>query len=95
MDGNDFIDKGVPCAVVHFGKDGTVAQTGYYNTENIHVEDWQYESIASSILTDIQAYFETEEGQAEFKQWKAEREAQGIPPVSYTKTPRSSRRRKQ
>ena len=34
------------------------------------------EAIARCILPDIIAYFETEEGQREFREWKAKRDAE-------------------
>ncbi len=34
------------------------------------------ESIARCILPDILAYYESEEGQREFREWKAKREAE-------------------
>ena len=34
------------------------------------------ESIARCILSDIIAYYETEEGQREFREWKAKRDAE-------------------
>ena len=34
------------------------------------------ESIARCILPDIIAYYETEEGQRQFQEWKAQREAE-------------------
>ena len=37
------------------------------------IPDFEIDSLARALLTAIQAYFETEEGQREFAAWQAER----------------------
>jgi hypothetical protein len=41
---------------------------------NTNIPQHEIEKIARILLPDIQAYYESEEGQREFAEWKAERE---------------------
>lgn len=41
---------------------------------NTGIPDYIIDSLARALLPAIQAYFETEEGQREFKVWQAERQ---------------------
>ncbi len=41
---------------------------------NTGIPDFEIDSLARALLPAIQAYFETEEGQREFKAWQAERQ---------------------
>ncbi len=41
---------------------------------NTGIPDFEIDSLARALLPTIQAYFETEEGQREFKAWQAERQ---------------------
>ena len=41
---------------------------------NTNIPQHKIEKIARILLPDIQAYYESEEGQREFAEWKAERE---------------------
>ena len=43
---------------------------------NSDIPQHAIESIARCILPDIIAYYETEEGQREFREWKAKRDAE-------------------
>ena len=43
---------------------------------NSDIPQYIIESIARCILPDIIAYYETEEGQREFHEWKAKRDAE-------------------
>ncbi len=40
---------------------------------NTGIPDFEIDSLARALLPAIQAYFETEEGQREFKAWQTER----------------------
>ena len=42
-----------------------------------HKHPYRVEAIARTILPDIQAYYQTEEGNAAFKKWQAEQAALG------------------
>lgn len=41
---------------------------------NTSVPDYEIDSLARALLPAIQSLFETEEGQREFEEWKAERQ---------------------
>ena len=58
-----------------------------------HKHPYAIEGIARSILPDIQAYFQTEEGQAEFEKWQTEQAALGVP--NPKAKPKKRRRKKQ
>ena len=45
-------------------------------TNNSGIPQHAIETIARCILPDILAYYESEEGQREFQEWKAKREAE-------------------
>lgn len=45
---------------------------------NTQIPQHQIEALARCFLPDIQAYYESEEGQREFAQWKAKREAESM-----------------
>lgn len=45
---------------------------------NTQIPQHQIEALARCFLPDIQAYYESEEGQREFAQWKAKREAESV-----------------
>ena len=44
---------------------------------NTNIPQHQIEAIARCILPDILAFYESEEGQREFAEWKKQREAEG------------------
>ena len=78
----DLIERGIPCSVIPINPDGSFGKATSYNMQNVHVEKYQYEALASVLLPSIVKYFETEEGQAEFAKWKAEQDAMGLPSIS-------------
>lgn len=41
-----------------------------------NIPDYQIEAIARCLLPDIQKFYESEEGQREFSEWKAQRETE-------------------
>ena len=43
---------------------------------NTDIPQYQIEAIARCILPDILAFYESEEGQREFAEWKAQRDAE-------------------
>jgi len=45
-----------------------------FNMENFRMTKYQVESLARTILPDVQEYFSKEENQIAYKKWKAERE---------------------
>jgi len=81
----------IPYMILHFNKDGDIVHEESHNMENIYLHPYDIEGFASSILPDIQAYYETAEGQAEFKKWQAEQTALG---VRRSKDKSKNRRRK-
>lgn len=44
---------------------------------NTDIPQYQIEAIARCILPDILAFYESEEGQREFSEWKKQREMEG------------------
>ena len=63
-----------------------------HNLENIYLDPYGVEAIARTILPDIQAYYQTEEGNAAFEKWQAEQAALGTSkPVA---KPKKRRRKK-
>ena len=54
----------IPYMILQFDKDGNTVHEESHNMENIYLDPYAIEGIARSILPDIQAYFQTEEGQA-------------------------------
>ena len=90
--GKDKLSK-IPYTVLQFNEDGRVVNEVSHNLENIYLDPYAIEGIARSILPDIQAYFQTEEGQAEFEKWQAEQAALGVPKP--TAKPRKRRRKMQ
>ena len=46
-------------------------------TNNTGIPQHRIEAIARCILPDILAFYESEEGQREFAEWKKQREAEG------------------
>ena len=69
----------IPYTVLQFNEDGKVVNEVSHNLENIYLDPYGVEAIARTILPDIQAYFQTEEGQAEFEKWQTEQAALGVP----------------
>lgn len=43
---------------------------------NTNIPEYRIETIARCLLPDILSYYESEEGQREFAEWKAQREAE-------------------
>ena len=43
---------------------------------NTGIPQYKIEAIARCLLPDIQAFYESEEGQSEFAEWKAQQEAE-------------------
>ncbi len=78
MSGKSLIDKGVPCIVAHFDKDGIITHTEHYNLENYRPPDWAIESFARAILPDVQSFFADPKNQAEYEKWEADRTARGM-----------------
>ena len=78
----ELIKSGIPCSVIPINPDGSFGEATSYNMQNVHVEKYQYEALASVLLPSIVKYFESEEGQAEYAKWKAEREALGLPLIT-------------
>lgn len=68
----------IPYMILQFDKDGNAIHEESHNMENIYLDPYGIEGIARSILPDIQAYYDTAEGQAEFEKWQAEQAALGI-----------------
>lgn len=66
------INKGQPCAILHFDKEDNVTHTEKYNLENARPSKWQLESMARCFLPHIREFFESEEGRREFEKWKKE-----------------------
>ena len=89
----DLIESGVPFTEIPFNPDGSFGEATSYNMQNIHIENYQYEALASVLLPSIVKYFETVEGQAEYAKWKAEREALGLPPITQGFKKKSRRKR--
>ena len=67
----------------------TITRTNFYNTDDKQrldrkkklindsgIPQHEIEHIARCILPDILAYYESEEGQREFREWQAQREAE-------------------
>lgn len=67
----------IPYMILQFNSDGEIVHEESHNMENVYLDPYAVEGIARSILPDIQAYFQTEEGQAEFEKWQAEQAALG------------------
>ena len=83
----------IPYMVLHFDKDGNIVHEESHNMEHVYLDPYAVEGIARSILPDIQAYYETAEGQAEFEKWQAEQAALGIcQPTAKPKKRRRTRR---
>lgn len=61
---------------------------------NFKIQDWQAEAIARAILPDIIAFYESEEGKAEWAKYLAEREEKGLPPLEATCQSGPRRRKK-
>lgn len=83
----------IPYMILQFDKDGNTVYEESHNMENIYLDPYAIEGIARSILPDIQAYFQTEEGQAEFEKWQTEQAALGVP--NPKAKPKKRRRKKQ
>ena len=83
----------IPYMILQFDKDGNTVHEESHNMENIYLDPYAIEGIARSILPDIQAYFQTEEGQAEFEKWQTEQAALGVP--NPKAKPKKRRRTKQ
>lgn len=82
----------IPYSVLHFTKDGEITHEESHNMENVYLSPYAVEGIARSILPDIQAYYQTEEGQAAFEKWQTEQAALGIPKPAAK--PKKRRRKK-
>ncbi|MDE8725570.1 hypothetical protein PZH36_00270 [Ruminococcus bromii] len=67
----------IPYTVLQFNEDGKVVNEVSHNLESIYLDPYRVEAIARTILPDIQAYYQTEEGNAAFKKWQAEQAALG------------------
>lgn len=74
---NDKMAK-IPYAVIQFDKDGTIVHEESYNMSNVYLDPYRVEAIARTILPEIQAYYQTEEGNAAYEKWQAEQEMLGI-----------------
>ena len=82
----------IPYMIAHFNKDGEIVHEESHNMENVYLSPYAVEGIARSILPDIQAYYQTEEGQAAFEKWQAEQAALGVcKPVAKPKKGRRKR----
>ena len=93
MDQDNEKTSKIPYMVLHFNKDGGIVHEESHNLENVYLPPHAVEGIARSILPDIQAYFQTEEGQAEFEKWQTEQAALGVP--NPKAKPKKRRRKKQ
>lgn len=89
----DIIASGSPCTVVKINPDGTFGESHDYNMENFNIQDYQIEAIARTLLPQIQAFYETEEGKAISAEIEAERVAKGLPSATETPKPRPRRRK--
>lgn len=90
--GKDKLSK-IPYTVLQFNEDGRVVNEVSHNLENIYLDPYRVEAIARTILPDIQAYYQTEEGNAAFEKWQAEQAALGVP--TPTAKPKKRRRKMQ
>lgn len=89
----EIIERGIPCSVIPINADGSFGTATSYNMQNVHVEQYQYEALASALYPAIVEYFESEEGQAEYAKWQAEQAALGLPPLSKSIKRKRRRRR--
>lgn len=90
--GKDKLSK-IPYTVLQFNEDSRVVNEVSHNLENIYLDPYRVEAIARTILPDIQAYYQTEEGNAAFEKWQAEQAALGVP--TPTAKPKKRRRKMQ
>lgn len=89
--GQDKLSR-IPYMIAHINKDGEIVHEESHNIENVYIPPYAMEGLARSILPDIQAYYQTEEGQAAFEKWQAEQAALGIPKP--TAKPKKRRRKR-
>lgn len=73
MSGKSFIEKGQPCVIIHFDKDGVVTHTEEYNLQNVRLNKFDAEMLARTLLPRIQAFYEDPKNVAAFEKWQKER----------------------
>ena len=83
----------IPYTVLQFNEDGKVVNEVSHNLESIYLDPYRVDAIARTIRPDIQAYYQTEEGNAAFEKWQAEQAALGVP--TPTAKPKKRRRKMQ